>query len=353
MTRSRFPRAAALLTGAATLLAAAGGAAALGAGTAPAAPAAPTVTVSDAGPYADGQTVTVSGEGFSGADPGLYVGLVQDDRFSTVDAAAWMTTDFLRPAQIADGRWTVEIALPAATEAGDCTVNACSIYTVAAHGSPDRSQDSRTPVSFLGGVQPAGGSAPGGAATAAAASSEGPEGFVAGDVTVTLSKSEDLDPASELVTVTGEDFSGEGAGIYVGLVEDDRFSVADASAWMTTAWIGSGEIVDGKWTAEIELPARHGESDCTVNQCAVYTIAAHGSPDRTQDSRTPVSFTGAASGSAAGTSGGADSAAGHGSGSSSTDRTWLWVLVGVLGGGGAAVGGLFVARRVRGTGTGA
>src|SRR5690625_3287324 len=108
MTRSRFPRAAALLTGAATLLAAPGGAAARGAGGAPAAPAAPPVAASDAGRYADGQTVTVSGEGFPGADPGLYVGLVQDDRFSTVDAAAWMTTDFLRPAQIADGRWTVE-----------------------------------------------------------------------------------------------------------------------------------------------------------------------------------------------------------------------------------------------------
>src|SRR5699024_10587590 len=217
-----------------------------------------------------GETVTISGSGFSGDAPGLYVGLVQDDKFSATDADAWMTSAFRRPAEISGGSWSLQMDLAADGAAGsDCMVETCSIYTVAAHGSPDRSQDSRTPVSFLGGVQPAGGSAPGGAATVAAASSEGPEGFVAGDVMVTLSKSEDLDPDGEMVTVTGEDFSGEGAGIYVGLVEDDRFSVTDASAWMTSAWIGSGEIVDGTWTAEIELRARHGESDCTENQCAV------------------------------------------------------------------------------------
>src|SRR5699024_4820209 len=145
-----------------------------------------------------GETVTISGSGFSGAAPGLYVGLVQDDRFSATDAGAWMTSEDLRPAEITGGSWSP---------------NQYLVWSGA------------------GRVQPAGGSASGGAATAAA-QTEGPEGFVAGDVTVTLSKSEDLDPAGELVTVTGEDFSGEGAGIYVGLVEDDRFSVTDASAWM-------------------------------------------------------------------------------------------------------------------------
>src|SRR5699024_8803985 len=124
MLRSRFSRAAALAASTATVLAAGAATGALTTATAVATPG-PTVSISAPGPYSDGQTVTVSGTGFSGAKPGLYVGLVQDDRFSATDASAWMTTAFLRPEQISGGSWSVEVTLPATTEAGDCTVNAC------------------------------------------------------------------------------------------------------------------------------------------------------------------------------------------------------------------------------------
>lgn len=96
--------------------------------------------------------------------------------------------------------------------------------------------------------------------------------------------------SGQTVTVSGEGFSGEGAGIYVGLVEDDQFSTTGASTWMVTKWVGAGAITDGSWAQELELVAVNEKGDCLANACSIYTIAAHGSPDRSQDTQTPVSF---------------------------------------------------------------
>ncbi|MFC4602999.1 hypothetical protein [Rhodococcus kronopolitis] len=109
---------------------------------------------------------------------------------------------------------------------------------------------------------------------------------------VTLSKSADLTAAGDTVTVTGSGFSGEGFGLYVGLVQDDKYSATDAGAWMTTKWLKSAEIVDGGFTATIDVAAALNGSDCLVNTCSIYTVAAHGSADRTQDTKTPVTFKG-------------------------------------------------------------
>ncbi|MFD4183846.1 hypothetical protein ACFWPB_22540, partial [Rhodococcus sp. NPDC058514] len=86
----------------------------------------------------DGETITVSGSGFSGSDPGIYVGLAQDNRFSTTNAEAWISTVFIRPSQITGGTWSTSVQVMAVKGASDCTENSCSIYTVAAHGSADR-----------------------------------------------------------------------------------------------------------------------------------------------------------------------------------------------------------------------
>ena len=107
---------------------------------------------------------------------------------------------------------------------------------------------------------------------------------------VTVSKSADISAAGETITVTGSGFSGAGDGIYVGLVQDDKFSVTDAAAWMTTKWLRSTDIVGGSWSAAIDVEAVKAGSDCLVNACSIYTIAAHGSSDRSQDTQTPVSF---------------------------------------------------------------
>ncbi|SDD03392.1 hypothetical protein [Rhodococcus tukisamuensis] len=215
---------------------------------------------------AAGDTVTVSGTGFSGAGAGLYVGLIQDSKYSATDSTAWMTTQWLKPADITAGAWTATIDVAAVVNGSDCLVNTCSIYTVAAHGSADRTQDTKTPVTFKAPV------------------------VVPAGPAVTLSKATDVAPAGETITVSGTGFSGAAPGLYVGLVQDSKYSATDAGAWMTTAFIRPTQIVGGAWTATVDAAAVLNGSDCLVNTCSIYTVAAHGSADRTQDTKTPVSF---------------------------------------------------------------
>ncbi|WP_307810589.1 hypothetical protein [Tomitella biformata] len=302
-----------------------------------------------------GDMVTISGSGFSGAAPGLYVGMVQDSKFSSTNADVWMTTAFLKPDAISGGSWSTTMELAAIMNGSDCMVSTCSIYTVAAHGSSDRSQDSRTPVGFLGGVAPdnasgapAGGSGAPGGANAALAGKVG-EG---NSVVVEVSKAEGLDVNGETITVKGSGFSGEGAGIYVGLIQDDKFSVTDAGAWIVTEFVKAADMKDGAWTREVEVKAVMGDSDCTKNACSIYTVAAHGSSDRTQDSQTPVAFgdgvvtpvAAAASNGTVGSAGGAAEVRNLAS-TFSQGSTWLVLMLGAILGASVTVGTIFASRR--------
>ncbi|TJZ81143.1 hypothetical protein FCG67_00320 [Rhodococcus oryzae] len=236
----------------------------------------PAVTASTtSGLNAAGDTVTVSGTGFAGTGSGIYVGVAQTDRFSTTDASAFQDAKYIRASDMSEGAWSTTLNVAGAFGDSDCTRNACAIYTLAAHGSSDRSQDTVTPISF-------GGAAPAVTTTQAPAP--------AGNAAVTVAKTEGLHPNGEKVTVTGTGFSGGGAGIYVGLVEDAKYSATDATAWITTAYLTPNKIVGGSWSTELELRAVQGDSDCTRSACSVYTVAAHGSSDRSQDTRTPVAF---------------------------------------------------------------
>ncbi|MCJ0905712.1 hypothetical protein [Rhodococcus sp. ARC_M6] len=232
----------------------------------------PAVTLSKATDLtAAGETITVSGTGFSGAGSGLYVGLIQDNKYSATDSTAWMTTAWLKTGDIVDGKWTATVDAVAVKGASDCLANTCSIYTVAAHGSADRTQDTKTPVTFKAPV------------------------VVPTGPAVTASKTSGIAAAGETITLSGTGFASTGPGIYVGLVQDSKFSVTDAGAWMTTAFIRPTQIVDGAWTATVDAAAIKGESNCLVSACSFYTVAAHGSADRSQDTKTPVAFTAPAS----------------------------------------------------------
>ncbi|MGW6377243.1 hypothetical protein ACWFRB_14395 [Rhodococcus sp. NPDC055112] len=215
---------------------------------------------------ADGDTITVSGTGFSGAGAGLYVGLIQDSKYSATDSTAWMTTKWLKPADFTAGAWTATIDVAAIKGDSNCLVNTCSIYTVAAHGSADRTQDTKTPVTFKAPV------------------------VVPTGPAVTATKTTDIAANGETITVSGTGFSGAGAGLYVGLIQDSKYSATDSTAWMTTKWLKPADFTAGAWTATIDVAAIKGDSNCLVNTCSIYTVAAHGSADRTQDTKTPVTF---------------------------------------------------------------
>ncbi len=236
----------------------------------------PAVTASrTTGLAAAGDTITVSGTGFSTSGPGVYVGVAESGRYSTTDASAFHDAQYIRTSEMTGGAWSTTLDVAGAFGDSDCTRNACAIYTLAAHGSADRSQDTATPISFVGAATPP---------TTSATPS--PTGTAA----VSVSKADGIVTTGETVTVTGTGYSGAGAGIYVGLIQDDRYSTTDASAWMTTAYLTPDKIVDGRWSTELDLAAVQGDSDCTRNACSIYTVAAHGSSDRSQDTRTPVTF---------------------------------------------------------------
>ncbi len=258
-------------------------------GATPAAAAAGTPSVSaskTSGLDAAGDTITVSGTGFATTGPGIYVGVAQSDRFSTTNASAFQDTKYIRASDMAGGSWSTTLNVAGVFGDSDCTRNACAVYTFAAHGSADRSQDTMIPISFVGTATPT--------ATTTAAP--------AGTAAVSASKTDGLDPAGETVTVSGTGFSSAGPGIYVGLIQDDKFSATDASAWMTTAYLTPDKIVDGAWSTEMELAAVKGDSDCTRNTCSIYTVTAHGTADRSQDTRTAVTFGAASTSSPATTS---------------------------------------------------
>ena len=50
------------------------------------------------------------------------------------------------------------------------------------------------------------------------------------------------------------------------------------------------EIRGGKFTTRIKVKAVSGKINCKVNRCSIRTLSAHGVPDRTQDTKTPVTF---------------------------------------------------------------
>ncbi|GAB2651309.1 hypothetical protein ABI214_04560 [Prescottella soli] len=229
----------------------------------------PKVTVSKSTDITpDGENITISGTGFDGAaaGTGLYVGVIQDDKWSFTDADAWGAQTFVRPTQIVGGAWSAALDIKAIEGGADCVANTCSIYTVMAHGSTDRSQDTKTPITFA------------------------PPVVVPAGPAVTVSKTTGLTDG-ETLTVTGTGFGAGGQGVYVGLAQVDKYSPSSSSAFNSSAWIKAAQIVDGGFTTTLKAAAIKGDANCFENACSIYTLADHYSlGDRTQDTRTPVTF---------------------------------------------------------------
>ncbi len=286
----------------------------------------------------NGDTVTVSGSGFKTGGNGIYVGLAEQRSANFMDFesfhpdAVWVSER--RQNLNSDGSFTVQLPVSAQFNSYNCLENACSIYTFAAHGSEDRSQDTSIPVSFAGGVEAtdtgqgpatgggsgssAGGAAGSGSGSSASGSGSRPggssgsgsrpssgsssssggsssSGSSSSNPSVSLSTTTIAPEGITPVTVTGSGFKTSGPGVYVGVVERDKFSHTDASVFGAVNFVRSSEMTSsGGWSTTLDVDAVFDQGNCLVNQCAIVTFAAHGSSDRSQDTFTNISIAGGA-----------------------------------------------------------
>lgn len=323
-------------------LAAVAAALALGLGTAFAAPAAladdaPSVTLSQATFDADGTTtITVTGSGFDSPDAiGLYPPLA--GRPSGVYLAFGKFAPTWRPSQGAsssarpavpatagglkwavpadsvqtvggasagaielapDGTFTATLtiskaAADAAATAKGLTEGSYGIYTYPGGGASVPSYETYTPVTF----------------TSAPPDEPDPDPTpTTGVPAVTIAERTVHDDGTLDLTVAGTGFDAAlaGAGIYVAVgpkIGDDWY--LNASRFQTTKWVHAGVpaesasqaalAADGTFTVHFTgvAPTFTGGGvsyDQATTPFLVLTMAAHGSPDRSLDTATPVSF---------------------------------------------------------------
>ncbi|MDO5030721.1 MAG: neocarzinostatin apoprotein domain-containing protein [Corynebacterium sp.] len=258
-----------------------------------------------------GDTIRVEGKGFKTSGQGIYVGIAQNDQMDVTNADSFgPDTQFVSPSRgnlKSDGSFSVDLPVSAKFGSADCMKNACSVYTIAAHGSSDRSQDTATAVSFAGGVAkqdaalPSGGagqSASGSTSSASSSSSSfgststsGSSGSESstGTPSVSLSTTELNPTGSTEITVTGSGFKTTGNGIYVAVTEKDKFSTTNADAFSAAAFVRTSEMSsDGSFATTLNVEAVTDAANCIENSCALYTFAAHGSSDRSQDTVTDL-----------------------------------------------------------------
>ncbi|MBV7295824.1 hypothetical protein KRX51_07850 [Corynebacterium sp. TAE3-ERU12] len=259
-----------------------------------------------------GQTVQVSGRGFKTSGNGIYVGIAAMDNFSPTNQDAfgpdttWLSRN--NGKLNSDGSFSISLPVQAKFGSTDCMKTQCAIYTLAAHGSSDRSQDTATPVGFKGGVAPAasggsptvsgstGGGTSGGnySNTGSAATSDSDSsGSTNGNISVTANPTTIKASGKTAVTVSGTGFATTGPGIYVGVAEKSKFSHVDATVFGDTKFIRTSEMsANGAWSTTLNIEAVFPAGNCIDNQCAIFTFAAHGSSDRSQDAAVDITVAG-------------------------------------------------------------
>jgi len=118
---------------------------------------------------------------------------------------------------------------------------------------------------------------------------------------VVVSPSQGIDPAGANLTVSGSSFKPTGSGVfgvYAGI--GPKSALSDPSWFLNAAhfanvkWVSSIGA-DGTFSTTLTgvkavFTSNGSQVDCTVVECGIVTMAAHGSTDRSQDTYTPVSF---------------------------------------------------------------
>lgn len=271
-----------------------------------------------------GDTIRVEGKGFKTSGPGIYVGIAQNDQMDVTNADSFgPDTQFVSTSRgnlKSDGSFSVDLPVSAKFGTADCMQNACSVYTIAAHGSSDRSQDTATAVSFAGGAAKQDATLPsgGGSSQSAGSASSGTSGSTGssgtsstnassgssssngsssstGTPSVSLSTTELNPSGSTAITVSGSGFKTSGNGIYVAVAEKNKFSTTNADAFSAAEFVRTSQMSsDGSFSTTLNVEAVTSAANCVENDCALYTFAAHGSSDRSQDTATDLSVGGSA-----------------------------------------------------------
>lgn len=266
----------------------------------------PSVTVvpnTDADPA--GQDFTITGEHFAPTGTGIYIAFGPDPALNpeawSTDAGLYQTAIWLNAAALApDGGFerVIEGMTAVYTDAHgaevDCHVVSCGFVTMKAHGVPDRTQDTFTPVTF---AEPA----------------------VVWEPKIELSKSTDIDPAGETITVTGSGFdpsanigtrppfSGQPAGVYVifgkfdevwqpstGAASGTRRVIAQKWAVPPAIWANVGGTnpqyiplnADGTFTAQLSITP----NEALAGNYAVVTYPGSGAVNAGHELYVPISF---------------------------------------------------------------
>ena len=121
-----------------------------------------------------------------------------------------------------------------------------------------------------------------------------------------------LENGATTLTVTGSGFDPAGNGVYVvfGPITPAPTYYSDPSIYGAFKWVHAGAnespaeaplAADGSFTTTLDVMSAFtasGEVDCAATVCAVITFAAHGSPDRSQDTCVPLLVGGIASSAA-------------------------------------------------------
>ena len=203
------------------------------------------------------------------------------------------------------GAFTTELPVDVTFGDVDCRTTQCYVATFTAFPKlADRSQDVWEPIHFDGAAtpvapaesSPAGSPAaptrPGApAATAPSPSTGGTPAATASahGPSVTLSTNQIAASGVTSITVTGTGFATTGPGIYVGVAEKAKFSHTDASAFGAVNYVKTSEMgADGSFTTIVDVEPVFAAGNCIDNACALFTFAAHGSSDRSQDTVTDL-----------------------------------------------------------------
>ena len=263
----------------------------------------PTVTVSKSTLSSAGETITVTGSGFtpnapatSGTRPplaGKFTGAyVTFGKFAEVWKPSAGATSSARAADRSTLKWFVneaDVATVGGASAGAAAIDPDGTFSVDMLVKPGYSGE---PSTGNYGIY----TYPGGGAAYAPFETYTPIAFttlVSPKVTVTPST--DVDPTvANTFTITGTGFTGAGAanGTYVNVGSVDAWTpgtVPDASKFVASGWVMPRSIVDGAFTATLVVPAN------TLDRSVKYgvaTFAAQGLSvtDRTLDTFTPFAL---------------------------------------------------------------